>query len=215
MRDERIQYLILQNFIVFEGLDGAGTTTQTEKLAARLSEAGLPVDTDREPTVGAIGQLIRSVLQGQTRVDPCSLALLFAADRNEHLYTPNTGVVPRLEAGRTIVCDRYVHSSLAYQGVACGRDLVGTANAAFPFPGHVFYLDVPVSVCLERISDRSHKEIFEKEKFLEAVSAHYTEVLENARNNGVTVHILDGTASSEEISARIWRTVVETPILSV
>lgn len=205
--------MILHNFIVFEGIDGAGTTTQTKKLVDSLSTAGVPVDADSEPTAGAVGRLIRSVLQGEESLEACSLALLFAADRNEHLYAPQTGVIARIDRGRTVVSDRYVYSSLAYQGVSCDRELVDTANAHFPSPGHVFYLDVPVSICIERISTRSRKEIFEKEQFLEAVSVRYAQVLERAREHGVAVHTLDGTASSEQIAAQVWRTIRETPIL--
>lgn len=206
---------MLNRFIVFEGLDGAGTTTQSADLVHRLNKNGISCDHDCEPTEGIVGAQIRRVLRGAATLHPCSLALLFAADRYEHLYAHETGAIARLDAGRTVVSDRYVYSSLAYQGVSCGNGFVERANAGFPHPQLLFFLDVPVSVCLERIDDRGKAELFEKERFLSAVAVRYEEVIERAERDGVAVHRLDGTRPADAVAGEVWRIVAETPIVSV
>ncbi|MFP4643807.1 MAG: dTMP kinase [Spirochaetales bacterium] len=204
--------MILERFIVFEGLDGAGTTTQARLLADSLTADGSRIDLDCEPTGGPIGTLIRSVLRGEQSINPCSLAYLFAADRHEHVHAAGTGILSRLEQGYTIISDRYVYSSLAYQGTSCSDTLVSELNQRFPHPARVFYLDVPVNMCLERIAERGHTEIFEKEQFLNGVASRYKSVLNEAESKGVQVHRLDGTASTEKIAAEISSIVADSPI---
>ena len=110
---------ILQRLIVLEGLDGAGTTTQMRLLSERLTRDGKPHAATWEPTDGPIGQLLRSILARDTRAHPRSIALLYAADRNEHLYAPVIGMEARAKKGEIVICDRYLFSSLAYQSVEC------------------------------------------------------------------------------------------------
>ena len=114
------------HFIVIEGIDGSGTTTQCSILADRLTEKGLPVHTTREPSDGPIGVLIRQVLTGRVVVSGrqgarpfnwATMATLFAADRLDHLEAE---VIPNLTDGVTVICDRYDHSSVAYQTVSGG-----------------------------------------------------------------------------------------------
>src|SRR6266542_2004506 len=99
-------------FIALEGLDGAGISTQARRLAARLDKAGVNYYVTREPTDGPVGSQIRLALTGRLKVDPTTLALMFAADRSDHI---NHAVLPRLEAGVHVVSERGVLSSLAYQ----------------------------------------------------------------------------------------------------
>ncbi len=106
-------------FIVFEGLDGAGTTTQLHLLEKNLKEAGVTVFATAEPTDSAIGRLIRSVLRKEISVEPKTLAMLYATDRYEHLYGKG-GIIEHLDAGDTVICDRYLYSSIAYQSITCG-----------------------------------------------------------------------------------------------
>ena len=116
--------MILKNFIVFEGIDGAGTSTQIEILKKRA-------DADRfffttEPTDSETGKFLRKMLKGDVELDPCTSAFLFAADRNEHLYGnggTNCGVVAQAQSGKIVVSDRYLFSSLTYQSVTCGDEL--------------------------------------------------------------------------------------------
>ena len=118
--------MIEGHFIAIEGIDGAGTTTQAARLAAALRKRGLPVRTTHEPTDGPIGALIRQVLNGRvvvagpagsTSLGWSTMALLFAADRLDHLQAE---IIPNLMDGVTVITDRYDASSIAYQGVVSG-----------------------------------------------------------------------------------------------
>ncbi len=114
---------ILSNFLVFEGLDGSGTTTQLGILEEELSRREIPHLISAEPTTSPIGQLIREALSGRLVLERDTLARLFAADRAEHLFGKH-GMVPRSEAGELVICDRYLFSSLAYQGSEIGLERV-------------------------------------------------------------------------------------------
>ena len=107
-------------FVCLEGLDGCGKTTQTRVLVERLRKMGYAAVSTAEPSRGRIGKFIRKCcLHSDKRLSPVVEALLFAADRFEHV---NNEVVPALKGGKIVVSDRYVYSSLAYQGAA-GLDL--------------------------------------------------------------------------------------------
>ena len=117
-------------FITFEGCDGSGKSTQIKKLAAYLTEQGIPFIVTREPGGGKISEAIRSIIldgRNSEMTDECE-ALLYAASRVQHL---NDRVEPALSQGKLVVCDRYVDSSLAYQGYArgLGVDFVSNINA--------------------------------------------------------------------------------------
>src|SRR5204862_347715 len=119
-------------FIVLEGVDGAGTTTQTRALAAALAARGHIVTTTCQPSDGVIGKLVRSQLRAtDDPPDPRALALLFAADRLDHIHRV---VEPALARGEVVISDRYVASSWIYQGLACDPQWVRTINAHAPWP---------------------------------------------------------------------------------
>src|SRR5258705_309057 len=99
-------------FIVLEGLDGAGTTTQTERLAAALRARGQTVLATAEPTDGPVGRLLRRFLSGELEIEETAQALLFAADRLHHLQNQ---IEPTLAGGAIVISDRYYLSNLAYQ----------------------------------------------------------------------------------------------------
>ena len=144
-------------FIVFEGIDGAGTTTQTALLTEWFAQNGLPVHRTWEPSPGRIGRLIREYLSGMVDVpDPDlhyhSLALLFAADRLDPLAR---GVEPRLKEGKNVISDRYVLSSLVYQSLHCDPEWVKSINAEARPPHLTFLLDLPAEVAMERLVRRS------------------------------------------------------------
>ena len=117
---------ILKSFIVFEGLDGAGTTTQIKNLARYYEFNKRPYYITNEPTSNPIGTLIRDVLQKKVSTTPEALALLYAADRHDHLYNPAYGIERMTEEGRVVMTDRYFYSSIAYQSVQCNPDFVRT-----------------------------------------------------------------------------------------
>ena len=104
-------------FVTFEGLDGSGKTTQAELLAARLEGEGRRVVRTREPGGTPLGERVRELLLAGTRISPWAEAALFAAARAELV---DQVIGPALERGDDVVCDRYLDSSLAYQGIARG-----------------------------------------------------------------------------------------------
>lgn len=142
-------------FLVFEGIDGSGTTTQRTLVGQRLRERGHRVHATREPSDGQIGKLTRellAVVPGQPRtVDPAGLALLFAADRLEHLVRE---IEPALAAGELVLCDRYVVSSWIYQSLDCDPAWVRTINTHARWPDLTFVFDVAPELALARVAAR-------------------------------------------------------------
>jgi dTMP kinase len=199
------QGTILDRFIVLEGLDGAGTTTQLELLRAALDRRGDQCCATCEPTGGPIGRVIRDVLRGDLRVTACALALLFAADRTEHLYREPGGIVARLRAGDYVASDRYLFSSLVYQSLECSPDYVAALNQRFPLPRHLFYVDTPPELCQRRLAARRQLELFDDPARQRRLRARYAEVLEQFARLGVAVHTIDGTGDRGAVFARIWR----------
>ncbi len=196
-------------FIVLEGLDGAGTTTQLGLLAESLTAAGHRVTTTREPSDGPIGVRIREALRGELtraggeRLEPESMALLFAADRINHL---SDVVTPALERGEWVLSDRYVHSSIAYQGAENDLDWVVAINSRARAADLVIFVEVPVDVCLTRIDGRGKREMYEQRAILEQVAAGYAQAFAMRADPWVRV---DGTGTIEETRALIWACVAE------
>lgn len=204
---------VLHNFIVFEGLDGAGTTTQMKLLAETCDRQERNCHATFEPTSNAIGRLVRSVLQKQVVTTPLALAMLYAADREDHLNNPVTGIVGKLEAGQLVISDRYIYSSLAYQSVECGFDRIEQLNQ-YPAPQYIFYIDTPVHVCMERIESRGNdKELFERRDFLLKVRSNYERIF-SALPEGVRFIRLDGTATREDIAGKVFEVLKKEGLLS-
>lgn len=192
----------LGRFIVLEGGDGVGTTTQLGLIAGALEKAGAAYWTTSEPTDGAEGLLIRRILSGELRRDPGTLARLFAADRNEHLRGAG-GILERLSIGETVVCDRYVLSSLAYQGVDCGPELPAELNAGFPLPELLFFFDLPPAQSLVRLGARKRLDIFEDLPFQEKVGAAYRAALASFEGTGMKIVRIDASRSVGEVNREV------------
>jgi dTMP kinase len=191
-------------FIVVEGLDGAGTTTQAHLLGDRLSVLG-HVWVTQEPTDRPAGLVIRRILAGDLTTDPRALALLFAADRLDHVFRVGEGIAVRLRRGEHVVCDRYYLSSLGYQTLDASYSWVHRVNSQALRPDLTVFLDVPVGLCLERIGVRQgeHKDLFEREEALERVRESYFAAIRRLTDREL-IHIVDGCGPIEEVSARIW-----------
>ncbi len=168
--------MILDNFVVFEGIDGAGTTTQLKILERLLADR--KVDFSAEPTGSETGLFLRQVLGGKIKVHPATAAYLFAADRNEHLYG-NEGIAQKCAEGTVCFSDRYFFSSLAYQQVTCGLELPTLLNSPFPLPKVLFYFDIDPEISLKRVDGRGEREIYEKLDFLQATRLRYRKVAES------------------------------------
>ncbi|MCS7145904.1 MAG: dTMP kinase [Aigarchaeota archaeon] len=153
--------------VAIEGIDGAGKTTQARRLVRFLRSRGVESRYTAEPTGSWLGRSIRRFLR-RKNVDPHLLALLFAADRVDHV---NRTVNPLLERGVVVVCDRYLYSSFAYQGVMTGRPLwVREINRMAPHPDVAVLLDITVEEALARKRARIR---FEDPAFLKDVRAEY------------------------------------------
>jgi len=195
-------------FIVIEGLDGAGTTTQADKLTKYAREVqGIDVVLTAEPSKGPVGSMLRLALanriamKGGAPLTSDTLALLFTADRLDHIASV---VEPALAAGKMVVCDRYVMSTLAYQAKS-EADLLWLfqLNARAPKPDVTVFLRVPTPVGLARISGRGERDIFETEQFLARVERNYETVLAEADVGPVAV--VDGTAPVQTVAGAIRR----------
>jgi dTMP kinase len=198
----------LKNFIVLEGLDGAGTTTQLKKLKAELERIGYNIYMTNEPTSQPIGKLVRSVLSGDFKTTPLALATLYSADREDHINNSEYGIIKQINDNKIVISDRYFYSSLAYQGVNCDFNKVVELNKDFPHPQILIYIETPVEVCISRIESRGEKkEIFEKREFLTQVNDNYNKVIQNLPSD-VNLVKIDGTLSIEEISAIMSEKVI-------
>jgi dTMP kinase len=201
-------------FLVLEGLDGAGTTTQAARLGAWLASRGRKVHLTAEPSRGPIGAQVRHVLSGRLQgaggraFDPFALALLFAADRLDHWESE---IAPRLEAGEDVVSDRYVLSSLAYQAVATGdADWVAAINGRAPPPDVTLFLGVRPAVALRRrYAATAEREIFEVPAFQRRVHRAYRKALAGLAGRGERIVTLDGEKAPDGVAADVASAVGE------
>ncbi|MFQ3620904.1 MAG: dTMP kinase [Spirochaetales bacterium] len=194
---------VLNRFIVLEGIDGAGTTTQMQLLVNHCQREGIPIISTEEPTKNYIGRTIRAVLRGEEQAHPSTMPILFAADRNEHLFG-NQGILYWIEQGYWVVSDRYLFSSLAYQSIDNPYAYVKQLNSKFPLPQLLFFVDVPPETGIKRIQEREKHEIYEELFFQQKVYTQYRKVLNAYKNKGMGVCILDGKKAPEEIHQQIW-----------
>ena len=205
--------MILEKFVVFEGIDGAGTSTQMRLLAERDSSKKIAFTA--EPTERPTGKFLRQILAGKEKVAPQTAAYLFAADRAEHLWGQG-GIVDQTKNGLTVVSDRYLFSNLAYQGVTCGEDLPKTLNSPFPLPQLLFFFDISAQKSLERVEKRGEaKEIYENEKFLSDTASRYRAIIDQYKkqaDSGMRIIELDATLPKEKISDLIWKEIL--PIIN-
>lgn len=192
-------------FIVLEGLDGAGISTQVRRLAAALDGADVAYQCTREPTDGPVGSQIRLALTKRLTIDPTTLALMFAADRSDHL---RASVLPRLEAGVQVISERHVLSSLAYQGAQLGDvDWVRAINresTRLIAPDLTVFLDVPPETSLDRIDAGRHaRELFEQRDTLAATRRAFLAAIDVLRGEGQSVEIIDGSAPIERVGDQV------------
>ena len=187
-------------FICIEGLDGCGKTTQTKLLVERLQKHYKAVYT-AEPSRGKIGMFIREhCLHSKKRLSSVVEALLFAADRFEHLENE---VLPALKEGKLVISDRYVYSSLAYQGAA-GLDLewIKKINKHALEPHLAIFIDVDPEIVIERL--KREKSIMENLETQRKVREVYMKFVEK----GELVKI-DGNKIKKEVADEILKVVLE------
>jgi dTMP kinase len=189
-------------FITFEGIDGSGKSTQADRLATTLRAAGRNVVQTREPGGTDLGERIRTLLLGGGRITAPAEAALFAAARAQLVEEV---VRPALAAGADVVCDRFLDSSLVYQGVVRGlglgavRELNGPALRGLA-PDRTFLLALSVDESLRRSTGRPDRIESEGRLFLERVARAYDELAASEPERIVRV---DAAAPADEVAARI------------
>ena len=201
--------MILKNFIVFEGIDGAGTSTQIKKICEKNPQKFFQT---AEPTSLETGKFLRRMLGGEFSVDEKTNSFLFAADRAEHLYGKN-GIIEQINNGKTVISDRYLFSSLAYQSIFCGEELPKLLNSTFPLPEILFFFEIDPEISLKRVDSRNEKkEIYEKIETQKKIAMEYEKIISEYENNpscGMKIIRIDATKSIEEISETISKIILQ------
>ena len=216
-------------FIVFEGIDGCGKSTQMRRLAERFEAVGREVLLTREPTSAAVGALLRRALVGEVVLADETLALLFAADRFQHVEDL---ILPALQAGKAVVCDRFYFSSFAYQGEEqkSGQVLQNSKQASGGAglrvrqynsavmevcpPDVVFFLDLPPEESMARIRrSRAGVEIFENVEKLRVIRENYLSLIEEFQPDDACpvtkIYKINAAQSEDIIADEVWSALNE------
>ena len=204
-------------FIVIEGVDGAGKTTQIKKLAENLTARGKRVYITSEPTCKAaheptaVGSIIGDVLLGKIDMTPSGMAALFLADRILHNTDERVGIKAALARGESVICDRYYYSSFAYQGKDTDIDWVIRQNLDCPDilrPDVCIFLDLAPALARARRDEReTAQEIFERpEVKTSSIRDTFLSVFKKLDDN---IKIINADGSIDEVAARILKAVEE------
>ncbi len=189
--------------ICIEGLDKSGKTTQSLLLVEALKREGFDAVYTSEPSSGEIGKFIKRYVLGQKekRIPVVAEALLFAADRAEHVERE---IKPLLEGGKIVISDRYVYSSIAYQGAA-GLDIgwIEEINRMVPEPDLALYIDVPVEVVIRRFKKRKDRTIMENPEVQRNVREIYLKLVKEGK-----LIMIDGNRSIKSVFSQIRRIVL-------
>ena len=187
-------------FIVLEGIDGAGTTTQAERIISWLQSRGRRAHFTCEPSDGTIGRMIRGALSGQllghsdSLLPAESLALLFAADRADHWHNE---IEPLMRQGVDVICDRYLYSSLAYQGLELDEEWVMSLNSRFPRPDLLLFVQVSPEVAASRRDERGlSPDRYEVNELQIEIARRYERICDQGQ-----ALFIDGDRAIDEVSA--------------
>ena len=199
---------ILGLFIVFEGGEGSGKSTQAKALSRRVQRAGYPVIFTREPGGTSIGDVLRRLIKNSPGLDPLTELFLIESARAQLVHQV---IAPALQRGETVICDRFIPSTVAYQGGGRGVDIelihrVNREATAGLRPDMVIFLDLPVEVGLRRLKG-PRPDNFERQdvEFHRRVRESY---LTQAREDPERWLVLDGTKSKATLSRAIWERVL-------
>jgi dTMP kinase len=197
-------------FIVFEGIDGSGKSTQIKNISKRLEILGNKIYSTFEPTDGPIGSLIRQMLSGKVATDQRTIASLFAADRTDHLVNQENGVCLKVDQGEMVLCDRYYFSSYAYHAQYIDMEWVihaNSLNADILRPDVTIFIDVDPDLCFERIkSSRSNFDMYEKIDVMKKVRANYFQAFDVLKDLEKII-IIDGNTTMERVEDKIFNEV--------
>lgn len=208
--------MIRGHFIVLEGIDGSGTTTQAAALGKKLTQSGLAAHVTAEPSMGPIGSVIRQILSGRLTVNDCgtprapswrSMALLFAADRQDHLEAE---ILPNLREGVSVICDRYIYSSVIYQTLSSAKpeaeSWIRELNRFALMPDLVLYLKLSPEEALARRQERDRNvELYEDVEFQERLAGAYDRLDEKFPDT--TIVKVDSGQSVDAVTEQCWAEV--------
>jgi len=186
-------------FICVEGIDGSGKTTQAHILVEALKKAGFEAVYTTEPSNGVFGKMLRKhILEGNRRVPVVVEAVLFAVDRFDHIESE---VKPLLKRGKIVVSDRYVYSSIAYQGASSlSKKWLKEINNRAIKPDLSIFIDVPPEIVIGRFNrQRSVMETLQTQK---RVREAYLKLVEEE-----DLLVIDGASSKKEVAERIQKVV--------
>jgi len=194
-------------FIVFEGIDSSGKTTQAELLKNYFLDLKETVVISPEPSNGIIGNLIRQALKQriifskEPNLFDEQMAYLFAADRHDHLYNDIDGVFKLIQDNYHVISTRYYFSSLAYNCESVEQyNFIKKLNDRFPNPDLTIYIDIPIEVSLTRLQERSLQEIYETKTKLTKVREQYQKIFAEYDGNAIAI---DGTQDQQQIHQQI------------
>jgi len=198
--------------VVLEGIDGSGTTTHVARLADRLREGQVAVRATREPSDGPVGSLLRHVLTGRLVVKGgrapgwATMALLFAADRLDHV---ESDIEPFVADGGVVISDRYVASSLAYQSLSSGAEAESAApwiralNRYARRPDLTIVLDVSPELAARRRERRGEAaQLYEQNEMQRALASFYRDL--SSHMPGDRIVVVDGGGTIAEVADRVW-----------
>ena len=191
-------------FIVFEGIEGSGKSTQLRLLAQKLEKLGIAHITTRQPSDSPIGALMRATTDAKMTLDNETMALLVAADRMQHIREV---ILPALEAGRWVLCDRFYYSSFACQGIDAGAYArVAQYNAlamTLRKPDITFFLETAPAECMRRITaHRESRGMYDSIHQLEAMQARYAQIFEELKATDRVI-TLKGNDNSQAVATEI------------
>ena len=193
-------------FIVIEGLDGSGKSTQIRKLAENLKAEGIPCLATRQPSDGKVGEMARAATKSGFPLENETIALLFAADRYQHYHDE---ISPALKAGKYVICDRYYYSNLAYQGqgpdsfnriLSYNQQIMRTGK-----PDITIFLDVAPEECIRRIKhSRQEISIYETQAKLEQMRERYLTAFYHLRATDNIIIMDTNNVSPQTVTEKIW-----------
>lgn len=200
-------------FIVFEGIDGAGKTTQINLLREALTSRGIRCHVTAEPTDMPSGKKIREALSGKVPVTTAQMAEMFACDRVIHNCDAEQGIGRLLSDGVTVISDRYYYSSLAYQGSELGFESVAALNLDNPdirTPDMCVFLDLTPEQSLERIHKRSDvpAEIYENYDYLNKTRNMFFDVFEHLKLRGENIVLIDASGDVSSVAQSVLNAVI-------
>lgn len=194
-------------FFVFEGIDGSGKSTQIHLLKEHIEAKGIRCLETKEPTDGPIGSLVHQCMTGRTTADEQTLAALFAADRLDHLLNKTDGLCQKIQEGISVISDRYILSTYAYQSVRVPLEWLIQMNAQamqILKPDCHIFIDVDPEITLERMAKgRFHTELYETKERLTEVRDRYYDLFDRFAGQE-NIFVVNGNQSIKSIANDIW-----------